>query len=361
MKVQFNSKRQANPESDSGISVPYYATRKKVALLRWLVILLVVSLPLVYLGGHIFLSVVRVEASGTLVMDKVQVNAPDNGVIQDVYVESDQWVEAGQPLITLRDDTLSERLDVLESERQSLKEAMNSERFITMPDAQRLAALERSIELAREMVGYWETNLVNIRQLYDQGAATAAELHNAVTQLNQARLTLAQAQGALGALYAAKSTGEDPGMFVRFERVKAEIGAVRSALDRLSLHAPIEGTVLEVAVAQGESVPTGQRLLVIGQPDKLRLTAYISAENLRYAVKGQRCRVFLSRTESIMATVDSVKTFTVREPEEFVDPLERKMRTAVATLEPDQPIPDRYAIEGLPVRVHFNMLWYPWR
>lgn len=156
------------------------------------------------------------------------------GRVAKVLVKSGDTVKAGDTLIQLEDD--AGRASV---ELYALK--ANSTVGIDAADAEhKLAAVEES----------------RVREAFEKSAAGKFEVERAELQTRLAALRLAQAVEAR-------------------EQAKLQLSAAQIAHDAYALKAPIDATVEEVIVAQGQTVETLKPVMRVVAADPLVIDAYV--------------------------------------------------------------------------------------
>ena len=116
MKITFRSPKSAAPDRERGLRVPYAPAKRRMARWRWYLILLLVSAPLLFVFGQLFLSLVFVSAPGIVVLQRVPVNAAMPATVETISVVPGQRVDPGQVLVVLRSADLEQREMMLRAE-----------------------------------------------------------------------------------------------------------------------------------------------------------------------------------------------------------------------------------------------------
>ena len=180
---------------------------------------------------------------------QIKVAAAAMGVVDKVWVKTNDKVFTGEPLIHLADDELKARLAAAEAQ-VSMRERARDEKSATGGAKTRrnaedaVADAERTVHDARSVVDRLAVKL--------RTGGTDADL-------TAARLALTRAQNELSTRQGQLRTIEDDSPLPtapegQLSVARSEYAMARSALDKMTVRAPIDGTVLEVNVRLGEMV-----------------------------------------------------------------------------------------------------------
>ncbi|KAA5607106.1 HlyD family secretion protein [Roseospira marina] len=268
---------------------------------------------------HVVVTDARIAA------DMITVSSRVPGWIVDLSVTEGDHLDGGAVLLRVDDrDTrlrlkeLDARLAVVEAHRTEIKAQ------VTQTDQEthsRIAAREAAVTAASATLAGAQARLdlataENSRavRLVSTGAGTKAHVDQTTSDLEaahqdvrtaQARLTSAEAdleearaeRGALAVLNS-QLAGLEP------EARALEAQRDRLALDQADriLRMPLDGVVDRVFVDAGEYVDAGQRLLMVHDPDAVRVEANVKETSLRFLKPGAEVQI----------TVDAVpgRTFT---------------------------------------------------
>ncbi|MBT9313262.1 efflux RND transporter periplasmic adaptor subunit [Leptothoe kymatousa] len=199
-----------------------------------------------------------VTASGTLALGGQQtLKSPQSeATVEQVLVQVRSLVEAGQPLVVLRDrdkerDLRSQQVTI---EKARLDLARRQERVVE--EEERVAA---AVEQYRES-----------QELFQQGFIAEDEVRGDESDLDQRRSGLKDAQ-----LEVTKAE-------LDLKTHQENLAALEQQLSDRVILSPIDGVVLDVSVADGEAITTDTDLLTLGDPDqeivKLNLTTLDAAK-----------------------------------------------------------------------------------
>jgi HlyD family secretion protein len=181
---------------------------------------------------------------------QIKVAAGVTGIVDNVLVKVNDKVFAGEALIHLADDELKARLAAAEAQ-VSMRERARDEKSATGSAKTRRNAEDAVADAARA--------LEKARSQVDRAATKFRGSGGSNTDLVAARLALIRAQNELSTRQGQLRAIEDDSPLPtapegQLTVARSEYDAARSALDKMILRAPIDGTVLEVNVRLGEGV-----------------------------------------------------------------------------------------------------------
>ena len=350
MKFSFQRKEK-DPNIVQGIKVPYAPAKRQAAKWRWYLILFVVSSPLLYFIFKLILSQVIVTAQGFISLEKVAVNSTSTGTIQKLYVEVGQELTSGGIFAQLYNASLSSQKIMLESELSALDHPE-----ITYDKAQEVL-LRKRIDLTKDVLNFERKYFANVKFLFDQGAATVAELDLARERKIKAQLDHEHARFELGSLLENRQKYPIlPEIEVTKKRrqIDAKLKALGLQQARLTQTLPYDGRILDVFAKEGETVSTGSSLLLLGRSDKPTVIAYLSPKYAKYARKGLKAVVKLPNGETLQAEVNTDSNLTKRLPADLSSPIGSRDLMLLVRLKLESPLPDFHWVDGLPVSVRFK-------
>ncbi len=175
------------------------------------------------------------------------------GVVDKVLVKTNDKVFAGEPLIHLADDELRARLAAAETQ-VDMRERARDERSAT--------GSAKTRRKAQDAVADAERALYGARSAVDRAAAGLRANGGPDADLTAARLALTRAQNELSTRQQELRTTEDDAPLPtslegQLSIARSEYAVARSALDKMTVRAPIDGTVLQINVQVGELVSPG--------------------------------------------------------------------------------------------------------
>jgi membrane fusion protein, macrolide-specific efflux system len=192
-----------------------------------------------------------VQAAGVLTPStQVDVGAQVSGQVRAIHVELGQTARAGELLVSIDPDTAQSDVQVAEAavaEQRSALESTNAQRDRAAANARRF------------------------RQLLEGRLVSQAALDDAEAEL---RSLSADYKGRLATL----------------DRLNAELANRRLALSRTAITAPITGVVVNIAVAQGQTVNASQTtpvLLTLADIDRMTVRTKVAEADVLKVKVGQ--------------------------------------------------------------------------
>ncbi len=187
--------------------------------------------------------------------EEVEVPALATGRIAEVFVSSNQSVEASTPLVRLDDRSLL------------IRRRSNQLRL----ELARQAALNE-IELK-----YAETALAEAQQELDSNRSIQNDFSGAVAMTQLRRLRLAVQRGELEVERAKKRRVEAE---TAVELAEAELSVVDDQLRSLHVESPLAGILLETSKSVGEWVQTGDTVVTIARIDRIHIHALLDSTTI---------------------------------------------------------------------------------
>jgi HlyD family secretion protein len=232
----------------------------------------------------------RVEACS----GQIKVAAAVVGLVDKVLVKANDTVFAGEPLIHLSDEEFRARLAAAEAQVAIHKRARNDKAVTGKANNRRKA---------QDAVADAEQSVYEARSAVDRAAADLRANGGSDAGLTDARSALSRAQGELakqkGELRTIEADSPLPSALEgQLDVARAEYAVARSALDKMTIRAPIDGTVLQINVRTGEliSPSSSQPPLLLADLSTLCVRAELDERDLG-AVK-VRQSVSVRTTES---------------------------------------------------------------
>lgn len=175
------------------------------------------------------------------------------GVVDKVLVKVNDKVFAGEPLVHLADEELRARLAAAEAQ-VSMRERARDERSAT--------GSAKTRRKAEDAVADAERAAYDGRSVVDRAATKARTKGGPDADLTAARLALTRAQNELSTRQQELRALDDDAPLAtapegQLSVARSEYAVARSALDKMTVRAPTDGTVLQVNVQVGELVSPG--------------------------------------------------------------------------------------------------------
>ncbi|MBV9969443.1 MAG: efflux RND transporter periplasmic adaptor subunit [Xanthobacteraceae bacterium] len=223
------------------------------------------------------------------VSGEIKIVASVTGVIGEVFVKANDTVFAGEPLIRLADEEAQARLAAAETQVALRRKVRNDENPTPKAAARRRA--EDALADAQKGVSEGRAGL-------DKAAIARRTDSGSAADVDAARTALLRAQERLVAQKAElrKAEGDAPlptqaeGMF---NISRSDLAVVEAGVDKLTIRAPIAGTVLQVNAKVGElaSPASPQPLVVLADLSALRVRAKVDERDIADVKIGQSVMV----------------------------------------------------------------------
>jgi HlyD family secretion protein len=215
-------------------------------------------------------------------LEDFEAHAPLAGVVNSIYVQLGQSVQAGQGLVRMDDSEARKDLATAEA---GLASSMTTLQMMEQGGtaAERLTSAGE-INSAKVQVQQDSAALTALKKLQAQGAASANEVTQAQNQLNAVEARLTQAQAQKGARYSAEDLKAQR---AQVAEAQAAVDAAKAIYAGVDIHAPFAGTVYAVPVTQYRFVPAGETLVQVADLKKLEIKAYFDEPEIGQLKAGQ--------------------------------------------------------------------------
>ena len=291
----------------------------------WLPIILgstVAGLVVVGLGASALVKVDQlVRAPGKLepIRSTQDLKAPEAGVVTAVYVKEGQEVAAGQALALLDPTILRGRDQALRDQQRQLSLITNQE-LVRLQGAIGEAQAQRAgLQQNRQIL---QQQLNELRRLEAQGAASRFQVLDYEKQLSDVNSQI-QANGEQQRKLIAESAQKRADLNTQQAQNRATQVETETRLDRVTLRAPVRGTVLNLKAKTGNVVTEGgDPLLQLVPADNLQAKVYVSNQDLGFVRPGQKAEVSVeaydrSRYGFLNASVATIGTDSIPADEQY--------------------------------------------
>jgi multidrug efflux pump subunit AcrA (membrane-fusion protein) len=210
----------------------------------------------------------------------VAIGAPEAGLVRSVSVQVGDRVAVGDVLFRLDARVLKAQLSEAQANlkvaRAELAKAEAAPRPVSVPPLE-AAAQQAESELSLARIEFRQT-----RQAYENDAATQQELDRARARFDAAEAGLAQAKANLSELKAGTWSKDLAIARENVDQAQARIRSLKQQIERLTVRAPLAGTVLKRRVEPGEYVnpaSNGDPALTVGRINTLHVRAQVDEED----------------------------------------------------------------------------------
>lgn len=205
-------------------------------ILRWIVPLLLVIcaiLPYRYETGGDAEVLPRARATIAPEMD---------GLIEEIFVSSGQWVKAGDVLARMADYSYLDEIRVIEADISAKQNEIL--RFQTTPSAAEIKLAEERVNTARIQLSHTEIKLQRQAALVERGFVSQQSYDDMVRDLDRDRQLLAEALSNLQAVKAQMNPHQIALLRDELQKMKHKVAHYREQLRRTRLTAPFDGRVV---------------------------------------------------------------------------------------------------------------------
>jgi HlyD family secretion protein len=229
------------------------------------------------------------DAFGNFEADPVIVSSEVAGKILQLNVEKGQKIEAGFVAAVI--DTVQAYLKLQQIEAQ--KEAVLAKR----------QTIQAQVAVFEEQKKNLQINEKRVLQMLDDGAATQKQLDDLTGQI-----------GVIDKQIASTKT-QFTSVTKELEVLETQQATTKDLLQRCTVTSPVNGTILETYVEQGELATPGKALFKIANLDELTLKIYVSGAQLSNVKIGQQVNVVIDKTATENQTLSGTVNWISSEAE----------------------------------------------
>ena len=336
MKVRFSGQKEQDPTRDRGMKVLYAPGKRAAFRIRWYLILLLVASPFLWFVGKLFLELALTEAPARLHLPSTDVRSMLTGQVEELHVQPGTQVSTGASIVSLSSPSLS-------AQRRELVASLSQGPAVVADNTQ-LNSLRRRVERAR-------TRIDELEKLLATGAATRGEVSAARDQLD---LRLSELAGVT------QSFRPSPAQQQNQRRERLQLAQIRRQMELLSVTAPGSGTVIDIAVVEGETVGAGSRLMSIRLQTTPRIEVYLQPRLADLARAGQRLTLHFPDGTRMDARITGEPQETRRLPPDLRTPFSDHQMGLVVTAITDSSLPPRWHLDNVPLTARFPSRWLSW-
>ncbi|MHA7968075.1 HlyD family secretion protein [Rhizobium sp. CAU 1783] len=314
---------------------------KRVILLAALVALALIAVPF-YLGNH-----AERPYQGWIEADLLFIGPESAGRLATVTVAEGDAVEKGK-LLFATEDTAARALVAAKEASYEALQAQHDLAVAAQKRPEEITILKASERQAEAQLSLSEQELNRMRALADSGTATRANLDAAIAAeaANRAALDNIRGQIALAGLPARSETIRQAERTM--EAAKADLASARDALERLSVEAPVGGSVQTLYYKAGEVVPAGRPVVALLAPDAVRIRYFVAETDITRFALGQTVNVSCDGCATTAAKVSFISGEAEYTPPEIYSLEERAKLVYRVEAIPEHP--EKLRI-GMPVDV----------
>ncbi|KTD09415.1 HlyD family secretion protein [Legionella jamestowniensis] len=327
------------------LATDYGSGKRTPPKLRWFLLVLLISLPLLFLIVKLTTEYLFVSFSGLVVFDTFTIRAPGSGYIKSLTVRTGQQVHPGDVLLRFQSPTLEVKLNYLQQEKRLLKNLI--EQF----SLENYKPFETMLNIATQ-------DIQTSKEVYDRFKNYMKDGDMSELQLEEARKNYVTAQRVYSNLQKEiieiklrnKTTLE-----VNYQRKLRDIDNKISQLEEKQKYFLIRsnkaGTIMQISTFNNEFVASGQQLLSIVTKENLRIIAFIEPKYLDKIYLGREVSITFPDGESIPGKIINTPSYAEKLPLSEVNPLATRQNKLIAIISPLTVVPKKYQVFGIPVKV----------
>ncbi|WP_456450938.1 HlyD family secretion protein [Hydrogenimonas sp.] len=349
MKIKFDS-RPERPDEHRGMKIPYPPERRKPPVWRWYLLLLLFLSPVLYFAWTLVEPMLVVQAPGFVRMGVYPVHSPESGRVAKVFVTAHQKVQKSELLVRLHDEKLDAAIASARKELAALRRLRHQE------GNQKAALLAAQLASADEIYKRAKERYDEMFSLFKQGAVTREEVERARAAFVKERATREKLTLMLNN---ERRNLSNSALDARIAALQAKLEALVRQRETLDLEAPVAGSVENLEAKEGLYLQKGAHLLDILNDAQLYAVAYFDPRHFDRLKRGTEVVVKFADGKAFEARLDKEATTSTRLPGDF-SLLKENKRAVLAHLRFLTPLPPRYRIENLPVKVYLKSGWSRW-
>jgi HlyD family secretion protein len=218
---------------------------------------------------------------------EVKVAPPVGGVITHIFVKEGDHVDAGAPLVELEDSVERRQVVTAEADVKAAASALQRAQENHRPEDRKAAVADA--ETARARASLSQAAYTRTKALFSRSAATPDDLDKA---RYQAEMDSAAAVAQEARAEAARKgwSLDIEGAQDALQQAQARLAEAKARLERLTVRAPMAGTILQLIVRDGEYVNPGggTALVTMGDLRKIRVRIDVDERDISEVKLGAR-------------------------------------------------------------------------
>lgn len=210
----------------------------------------------------------------------VSVLPPEPGLVMSVTVDVGQVVKAGDVLFVL--DTRPLEAELIKAEASARVSADELARLRSLPRAEDILPVRSSVARAKSIEQERAESLERVLNAGTQSAANEWDIRREKLMLEQARAATSQIEAELARVLAGASKEELAVASAQAESGATQVRSIRMLLDRQSVRAQRNGTILRRSIEPGEFAGTdsSRPALVLGDLSTIHVRAQVDEEDI---------------------------------------------------------------------------------
>jgi multidrug efflux pump subunit AcrA (membrane-fusion protein) len=241
--------------------------------------------------------------------ENIAVGTHLSGIVTKVFVKVGSKVRAGDPLFILDDRDLRSELSVRRSALQSAKERLS--RLQSMPRPEDIPPAEARVREAETSLSEVKHHLKLAESVTDRRAISAEEIARRKFAVQAAEAKLAEMKAQLSLLKAGAWKPDIEIAKSDIAQAEAQVKAIETSIDLLTVRAPVSGEILQINVRPGEFAQTGilqKPLMLIGNLDRLHVRVDVDENDAWRFKKDAPALAFIRGNREMKASLTHERT-----------------------------------------------------
>ncbi len=331
--------RNPNNKAEYGLG------KKLIPRLQWYLLAAFLLLPIIYLVGKIAYDNFYPHAKGIVVAEEFNINAPIDGYVESINHLQGDKVKINMNLVKLKSPILESQIITLSRQMKVLLQQKNAYQNPEMIELEELK--KQALGQIKTSKSYYDNLLVYQKQ----GIVTLLQLHDArqlyLNAEQQYKMILARITQTKLDFEVNKAQVFDDDI----RKLELEMIDKNKQNELLNLVAPVNGTIKEIAVHNGEFVAKDKNLLVISSQDQFRILAFVDAKYLARVHAGAKVRLILPNKSITSGVIENIPSFTDKLYKGVDLVGSQNERKPVIVIKPESGFPDSYKVNGIEVEV----------
>ncbi|MDF1624003.1 MAG: efflux RND transporter periplasmic adaptor subunit [Pseudohongiella nitratireducens] len=226
-------------------------------------------------------------------LNTVFLDAVDGGVVEEILVEEGSYVEIGQPLLQLSNNTL--QLQVANNDTQTTEQLNNLKNISNNLETTRLQTERQLIDI-RFRIKELERNYAQLTPLLEKNLVSRSEYETVRDELEYQRKVYANTQERqeLEEKIRVERLTQIEGQMSKLEE---NLELAKNTFENLLVRAPVSGQLTSLPIQIGENMNRGERLGQIDSVDQYKIVAQVDEFYVSRVSPGQTARFTLSNRE----------------------------------------------------------------
>ncbi|MFZ4483685.1 MAG: HlyD family secretion protein [Chthoniobacterales bacterium] len=205
--------------------------RIKYAILIAFVLCLFIPYPF-HVGG----------TAEVLPAQRVILNAQMEGMVEDIFFDSGDFVSAGTRIAQIADHRQVRDLESAVADREAI--TYEIEKLRTTPTPEEVASASSKVDSARITSKYADDDLKRAQLLFSKGSSSTQELEDFKQKADQAKEALAETEANLAAVKAQVNPNQISTLEAQKAKMDSEIKLNKELLRRTAIVTPISGQIV---------------------------------------------------------------------------------------------------------------------